>query len=95
MGRAMLGHRMVLLGTQGPQASEGELGIAPNPAPTGLMGSHLSMDAGNQALLVGAHCRTSDAVRIGADGYFWCVGRADAVFKASEHRISPLECKTR
>jgi len=64
------------------------------PAPLGLMQGYVGQDERNQELLGGAHYRTSDVARRDADGYFWYVGRADDVFKASDYRISPFELES-
>ena len=94
MGLAMPGYRMVLLDADGAEADEGELAVALQPAPTGLMQGYVDLDERNQELLGGSHYRTSDVARRDADGYFWYVGRADDVFKASDYRISPFELES-
>jgi acetyl-CoA synthetase len=94
MGQAMPGYRMVLLDADGAEADEGELAVALQPAPLGLMQGYLGQDERNQELLGGPHYRTSDVARRDADGYFWYVGRADDVFKASDYRISPFELES-
>jgi acetyl-CoA synthetase len=105
MGQAMPGYPMVLLGpddrelptaTPGPDYTgpEGELSVRLQPAPTGLMQGYEGLAERNQELLGGSHYRTSDVARRDADGYFWYVGRADDVFKASDYRISPFELES-
>jgi acetyl-CoA synthetase len=94
MGQAMPGYRMLLLDTEGHEADEGELAVALQPAPLGLMQGYVGQDQRNLELLGGAHYLTSDVARRDADGYFWYVGRADDVFKASDYRISPFELES-
>jgi acetyl-CoA synthetase len=94
MGQPMPGYRIVLLDTDDREADEGELAVALNPAPTGLMAGYAGDDAKTAAALGGAYYRTSDVARRDADGYYWYVGRADDVFKASDYRISPFELES-
>jgi acetyl-CoA synthetase len=94
MGRPMPGYRMVLLDTEDHEADEGELAVTLNPAPTGLMAGYAGDAEKTQAALGGTYYRTSDVARRDADGYYWYVGRADDVFKASDYRISPFELES-
>jgi len=94
MGQPMPGYRMVLLDTEDREADEGELAVTLNPAPTGLMAGYAGDEEKTRAALGGAYYRTSDVARRDADGYYWYVGRADDVFKASDYRISPFELES-
>ena len=94
MGQPMPGFRMVLLDTEDREADEGELAVVLQPAPTGLMQGYIDQPEKSAELLGGAHYRTSDVARRDADGYYWYVGRADDVFKASDYRISPFELES-
>jgi acetyl-CoA synthetase len=94
MGQPMPGYRMVLLDTDDREADEGELAVTLNPAPTGLMAGYAGDIDKTQAALGGTYYRTSDVARRDADGYYWYVGRADDVFKASDYRISPFELES-
>jgi acetyl-CoA synthetase len=94
MGQPMPGYRMVLLDTEDRECDEGELAVTLKPAPTGLMAGYAGDDEKTQAALGGAFYRTSDVARRDADGYYWYVGRADDVFKASDYRISPFELES-
>jgi acetyl-CoA synthetase len=94
MGQPMPGYHMVLLDTEDRAADEGELAVALNPAPVGLMAGYDGDAEKTQAALGGAFYRTSDVARRDADGYYWYVGRADDVFKASDYRISPFELES-
>jgi acetyl-CoA synthetase len=94
MGQPMPGYRMVLLDPQDQLADEGELAVTLQPAPTGLMQGYEGLPYKTQEALGGAFYRTSDVARRDADGYYWYVGRADDVFKASDYRISPFELES-
>jgi len=62
--------------------------------PTGLMQGYVDLPEKTAELLGSAFYRTSDVARRDPDGYFWYVGRADDVFKASDYRISPFELES-
>ena len=94
MGRPMPGYRIALVDADGSERSEGEIGIALQPAPVGLMTGYIDNPERTAELLNGAHYRTSDVASRDADGYFWYVGRADDVFKSSDYRISPFELES-
>jgi acetyl-CoA synthetase len=94
MGQPMPGYGMALLDTDDNEASEGELAVRLRPAPTGLMQGYIDQPEKTAELLGGAYYRTSDVARRDADGYYWYVGRADDVFKASDYRISPFELES-
>jgi len=94
MGQPMPGYRLVLLDVDDKECDEGELAVALQPAPIGLMQGYVGQDARNAELLGGAYYRTSDVARRDADGYLWYIGRSDDVFKASDYRISPFELES-
>jgi acetyl-CoA synthetase len=94
MGQPMPGYRMALLDAEDRECDEGELAVALNPAPTGLMAGYAGEEEKTRAALGGAYYRTSDVAKRDADGYLWYVGRADDVFKASDYRISPFELES-
>jgi acetyl-CoA synthetase len=93
MGRPMPGYRIRLLDPDGNEAEEGEVSIALDPAPTGLMLGYQA-DGGGIEPLSGVVYRTGDVASRDADGYLTYVGRADDVFKASDYRISPFELES-
>jgi acetyl-CoA synthetase len=94
MGQPMPGYRMVLLDTENREADEGELAVTLDPAPTGLMAGYAGDGEKTRTALGGAYYRTSDIAKRDTDGYYWYVGRADDVFKASDYRISPFELES-
>jgi acetyl-CoA synthetase len=93
MGRPVPGYRIRLVDTEDKDADEGEISIALDPAPAGLMRGY-QQDDGTIAGLAGAVYRTGDVASRDADGYLTYVGRSDDVFKASDYRISPFELES-
>jgi acetyl-CoA synthetase len=93
MGRPLPGFRTLLLDPDDHEAEEGELSLALDPPPAGLMCGYQQED-GSIAGLTGAAYRTGDVASRDADGYLTYVGRADDVFKASDYRISPFELES-
>jgi acetyl-CoA synthetase len=93
MGLPLPGYRIRTLDPDDRDAAEGEVCIALDPPPCGLMLGY-QQDDGNFAPLGGAVYRTGDVATTDADGYLTFVGRADDVFKASDYRISPFELES-
>ena len=93
MGRPLPGYRIRLVDTRDGDAAEGEIAIALDPGPAGLMRGYQRED-GSIAGLTGAVYRTGDVATRDADGYLTYVGRSDDVFKASDYRISPFELES-
>jgi acetyl-CoA synthetase len=93
MGRPLPGYVIRLLDVDDQDAEEGELSIALDPRPAGLMRGYQQED-GSIAGLTGVAYRTGDVASRDADGYLTYVGRADDVFKASDYRISPFELES-
>ncbi len=93
MGRPLPGFRTLLLDPDGNETEEGELSLALDPPPAGLMRGY-QQDDGSIAGLTGPAYRTGDVASRDADGYLTYVGRADDVFKASDYRISPFELES-
>lgn len=93
MGRPMPGFRVRLLDFDGNEQEEGEICLALDPPPLGLMQGYQGED-GTLVPLSGAVYRTGDIATIDAEGYFTYVGRADDVFKSSDYRISPFELES-
>jgi acetyl-CoA synthetase len=94
MGRPMPGYRVTLLDPERKEASEGEVCVALDPRPTGLMESYLGDPQRTTAALGGKVYGTSDVATRDADGYYTFVGRTDDVFKSSDYRISPFELES-
>ena len=94
MGRPMPGYRVTLLDAERKESSEGEVSVALEPRPVGLMESYLGDPRRTAAALGGSHYGTSDVATRDADGYLTFVGRTDDVFKSSDYRISPFELES-
>lgn len=93
MGKEAPGYRIRLLDAEDKDVEEGEVCIALDPAPVGLMRGYQN-DDGSFAPLGRAAYRTGDVATRDGDGYYTYVGRADDVFKASDYRISPFELES-
>ena len=94
MGKPLPGYRIALLDADNREVDEGEIAIALDPRPTGLMPGYWG-DAGKTAdVMRQGWYRTGDVARRDENGYITYVGRADDVFKASDYRISPFELES-
>ncbi|MBV9998330.1 MAG: AMP-binding protein [Verrucomicrobia bacterium] len=93
LGRPLPGFKLVLRDFSDREANEGELCVALEPRPVGLMPGYQKED-GTLAPLVGQVHRTGDVMSRDTEGYLAFVGRADDLFKASDYRISPFELES-
>ena len=93
MGKPMPGYRIRLLDPGESDASEGEVCVALDPKPIGLMQGYQHHDGSIPAMTEDVY-RTGDVAACDPDGYFTYVGRADDIFKASDYRISPFELES-
>jgi acetyl-CoA synthetase len=95
MGRPVPGFRIELLDpVTGAPAPEGEICVAMEPRPTGLMvGYHGDAELTGSRMIDGYY-HTGDVASKDSDGYITYVGRTDDVFKASDYRISPFELES-
>ena len=93
MGRPLPGYRIRLLDVEERDGDEGEVCIALDPRPVGVMRGYLD-EQGSIVPVTGDVYRTGDVAARDADGYITYVGRADDVFKASDYRISPFELES-
>jgi acetyl-CoA synthetase len=93
MGRPLPGYRIVLADVDGKEGDQGEICVALDPPPVGLMRGYQD-DSGAILPLEGALYRTGDVAGRDADGYIEYVGRADDVFKSSDYRLSPFELES-
>ena len=94
MGRPLPGYDVVLLGPDGQPADEGEICLALDPRPLGLMSGYRDSAERTAEVMAGGYYRTGDLAARDEDGYITYVGRADDVFKASDYRISPFELES-
>jgi acetyl-CoA synthetase len=83
-----------LLDADGTPQIEGEICLALEPRPLGLMVGYTDDAAKTAEAMRHAHYHTGDTASVDADGYVTYVGRADDVFKASDYRISPFELES-
>ncbi len=93
MGKPMPGYRILLLDPDGAEAADGEVAIALDPPPTGLMLGYQN-DDGSVPERTDPAYRTGDVASRDAEGYLTYVGRTDDLFKASDYRISPFELES-
>ncbi|WP_407691266.1 AMP-binding protein [Saccharopolyspora mangrovi] len=95
MGRPLPGFEVVLLDpATGEEADEGEICLALQPRPVGLMTGYADDTERTDEVTRGGHYHTGDVGSRDADGYITYVGRTDDVFKASDYRISPFELES-
>jgi acetyl-CoA synthetase len=94
MGRPLPGYRVALLDDHGQESEEGEIALALDPRPVGLMAGYLDDEARASDAFRGGWYHTGDVARRDGDGYITYVGRADDVFKSSDYRISPFELES-
>ncbi|HYZ61743.1 MAG TPA: AMP-dependent synthetase, partial [Acetobacteraceae bacterium] len=93
MGFPAPGYRIKLVDADGQEVEEGEIAIALDPAPAGLMQGYVR-DDGTVQRIEGKLYRTGDVGMRNKDGSLTYVGRADDVFKSSDYRISPFELES-
>jgi acetyl-CoA synthetase len=94
MGRPLPGFKVALLDESDQPAQEGEVCLALEPRPTGLMAGYADDAAKTAQVMRGGYYHTGDTAARDTDGYYTYVGRADDVFKASDYRISPFELES-
>ena len=107
MGRPVPGFRIELLdvvtgelaasrpaGAGSDTAVEGEICVALDPRPTGLMVGYHGDAELTAERTTGGYYHTGDVATRDDDGYITYVGRTDDVFKASDYRISPFELES-
>ncbi|HEY5846848.1 MAG TPA: AMP-binding protein [Microlunatus sp.] len=101
MGRPLPGYQVILIDPLSgqPAEREGELCLRLDPRPLPLMTGYqerageFDQDQNSEAF-AGLVYHTGDVVQRDDDDYLTFVGRADDVFKASDHRISPFELES-
>ncbi|MEE1927405.1 AMP-binding protein [Streptomyces sp. TRM 70351] len=96
MGRPCPGYTVELLDpvTGRPGADEGEICLALNPRPAGLMTGYHGDPRRTADAMADGYYRTGDIAARDAEGRLTYVGRADDVFKASDYKISPFELES-
>ncbi|TAK71760.1 MAG: AMP-dependent synthetase [Betaproteobacteria bacterium] len=94
MGRPLPGYDVVLLDADDQLAEEGEICLALDSRPLGLMVGYAGDAGKTDEAMRNGYYHTGDVANRDADGYLTYVGRADDVFKASDYRISPFELES-
>ena len=94
MGRPLPGWRIELLDGDGNPAEEGEVCVALEPRPVGLMAGYAGDAEKTAKVMHTGYYHTGDVAQRNSDGTFTFVGRTDDVFKASDYRISPFELES-
>ncbi|GAB3428214.1 AMP-binding protein [Massilia solisilvae] len=94
MGRPLPGYRIALLDADDQQVFEGEISVALEPRPLGLMLGYEGDEAKMADVMRAGYYHTGDTATVDEDGYYFYVGRNDDVFKSSDYRISPFELES-
>lgn len=98
MGKPTPGHYVGIVDDDGnelPAGEEGHIAIKVKPVhPPGIFKGYLNRPEANQEVFRGDWYYTGDKAYKDSDGYFWFVGRADDVIKASGYRIGPFEVES-
>src|SRR5204863_606267 len=94
MGRPLPGYDVALLDVDGNPSDEGEISLALDPRPMGLMVGYADDPERTADVMRDGYYHTGDVARRDSDGYITYVGRADDVFKSSDYRISPFELES-
>src|SRR5487761_2435009 len=94
IGQVKTAWGITLRDAEGKEANEGEVCLALDPRPLGLMVGYMDSAEKTAEATRDGYYRTGDVASRDADGYITYVGRADDVFKASDYRISPFELES-
>ena len=94
MGRPLPGCHIELLDADGRPGDDGEVALALQPRPAGLMLGYEDSPEKTAEVMRDGHYRTGDTAVRDAEGYITFVGRADDVFKSADYRISPFELES-
>jgi acetyl-CoA synthetase len=94
MGRPMPGYQVALLDADDHAAKDGEICLALDPRPVGLMTGYKDDPTKTAHLMRAGHYHCGDVASVDDEGYVTYVGRTDDVFKSSDYRISPFELES-
>ena len=94
LGRPLPGFEAALLNADGHFSDDGEVVVALDTPPTGLMAGYVDSPMPVAEADGRRWYRTFDVASRTADGWYWFLGRADDVFKSSDYRISPFELES-
>jgi acetyl-CoA synthetase len=92
MGRAIPGHDIRIVDSDGRPVAQGEIGLVGvrRPDPVMFM-EYWGNEAATAAKFAGEFLVTGDLARQDGDGYFWFVGRSDDLITSGGYRIGPAE----
>ncbi|GAA1997978.1 AMP-binding protein [Brevibacterium samyangense] len=95
MGKPLPGYEVVLRDpATGEIGTEGEICLQVDPRPVGLMTGYWGDEAKTAEVFHDGVYHTGDVAGRDEDGYYFYIGRADDVFKASDYRLSPFELES-
>ncbi|GAB6061417.1 acyl-CoA synthetase [Deferrisoma palaeochoriense] len=98
MGKPTPGFHVEVVDDDGnpvPVGEEGHIAVKVKPEhPVGLFKGYWKNEEATAEAFVGDWYYTGDKAYKDEDGYFWFVGRADDVIKASGYRIGPFEVES-
>jgi len=98
MGKPTPGFNVDIVDDEGSPVPIGEVGhiaIKCKPHhPVGLFRGYYDDEEGTREVFHGDWYYTGDKAQMDEDGYFWFVGRADDVIKASGYRVGPFEVES-
>ena len=81
-------------GADCPPGQTGEIVIACDPKPPGLMMCYYRTEEKTKEAMHDGWYPTGDEAWMDEDGYYWYVGRIDDVIKSSGYKISPFEIES-
>ena len=81
-------------GRRCPPGQTGEIVIAIDPRPAGVMVGYYRNEAKTAEVMHDGWYHTGDIAWVDEDGYYWYVGRNDDVIKSSGYRIGPFEIES-
>ena len=92
MGRAIPGHRVAVVSSEGQPVAPGKTGIIAvcRPDPVMFLG-YWNDPAATEAKFAGDWCLTGDVAIEDADGYIWYKGREDDLISSGGYRIGPTD----
>ncbi len=98
MGKPTPGHVVEVTDDEGnikPVGEEGHIAVKVKPErPPGIFKEYWKDEEKTEEVFLGDWYFTGDKAYKDEDGYFWFVGRADDVIKASGYRIGPFEVES-
>jgi acetyl-CoA synthetase len=90
MGRQLPGYNIALLDAEGEHCKKGEICLDLSARPLGLMQGYLDDRPSSMRVGVNGYYHTGDVASCDPDGYIFCAGHKDELFKSSDYRLSPF-----